>query len=204
MPSVSASRPPPPNRLDKATFWVLSANLIVLTATLIAVSIYTCQSSRQMTQLVMQNRPVVTANRITPCMQRINNWPQAVDVVVVDYGKTVALNVVAPGELISAPSNDSAPVDSRCAANKSPPTNMYRTTLAQVGALTNGQPSYYPTTWNIERVDSLNHMEGRTLYAVGCIYYKGLDGSSYYSDVCTQWTGKIFDVCKDRQRNYVK
>lgn len=84
-----------------------------------------------------------------------------------------------------------------------PPKDVYMTHLAQVDAIT-GNPPYDQVYWKLASPEDISKMGGRTLYAVGCVYYKGLDRTHYYSDVCTKWAGNSFQPCDSRDRNHLK
>lgn len=181
--------------------------LIVLFFTMIGVFWYACIASQQnanlaksVAQEVMVNRPVVFANAIRS--EGTDAYPLQASVVIVNFGKTVALEVIAPGEIASAASEEPAPRDSRCNEDGEPPKQLYMTALAQVDAIA-GHPAYYTANWKLTSDENIGKMAGRALYAVGCVYYKGLDGARYYSDVCAKWIGDGFEPCESRDRNRV-
>ncbi len=165
--------------LDVVTLIVSLATLIVLAITMAYVINYAGSASEQnrhladsVAQQAMMNRPVVFANGIH--REGSDVYPVQVQANIVNFGKTVALEVVAPGEIASTPSEEPAPRDPRCRENGDPPKDLYMTALAQVDAVM-GSPSYYPAHWKLASYEDISKMGGRTLYAVGCVYYKGLD-----------------------------
>jgi hypothetical protein len=144
-------RSQPPNWVDKVT-------LAVLTVTLIVVGLYTYQAWRQSNQLVLQNRPVVFVNRIFPLpgAPLIHDFPPAISVVIVNFGKTVGLDVAAPGELVSERADSKVtPQHTRCNSG-TPPANPDTTALAQVDAIS-GNPSFLTATWRIKPENDLAH-----------------------------------------------
>jgi len=47
-------------------------------------------------------------------------------------------------------------------------------------------------------------LTGKTLFVTGCIFYRGLDGNPYFSDICVSWAGESnFPSCADVTRNFV-
>lgn len=170
----------------------------MLSLTLIGVLVYAFEAHRQnclMRKSLMQqaeiNRPVVLPDPVRP-------KGGDAEAIIVNFGKTVAMDVVVPGEVIYASSEESAPHDQRCEGNhKTPPKIPYMTAMAPVDAMP-GNPVYYPVTWKSAGVA---YVGGQTLYAVGCIYYKGLDGTPYFFDICTKQIGDSFQNCDSRDRN---
>jgi hypothetical protein len=138
-------------------------------------------------QQAMINRPVLLPHPIRP------NAGGA-DATVMNFGKTVALEVVVPGEVVSAAADEAPPFDPRCRKDE-PPKDIYMTSLAPDAPYTAAE------AWELAPGDNFNK---RPLYAVGCVYYKGLDGVAHYTDICMEWKGDNFQACKDRDRNYVK
>jgi hypothetical protein len=197
-----------PSGLEKCTLGLSVANLAVLAITMGAAIIYACEAHKQnrlladsIVQQTLIIRPVLLADPVRP--EGTNAYPSEATANIVNFGKTVALEVVAPGELISAASEEPAPHDPRCNINGGPPKDSYMTALAPVDAMTENR-IYYPAIWHLSRNEDISKMEGRMLYAVGCVYYEGLDGRSYYSDICTKWVSGNFQGCDSRTRNLIK
>jgi hypothetical protein len=74
-------------------------------------------------QEVMMNRPVVFADGVY--REGNDAYPVHVQADIVNFGKTVALEVVALGEVASAPSEEPAPKDPRCHENGEAPKSLY-------------------------------------------------------------------------------
>ena len=49
----------------------------------------------------------------------------------------------------------------------------------------------------------LADMGGKVLYAVGCVYYNGIDGAPYWGDICAKWANGSFHASDSKKRNYV-
>jgi hypothetical protein len=191
-------------------------NAGVLTITMIAVIAYACVASNQNKNLVKSvaeetaiNRPVVLADGISPISRDAekNLWTfpnvptDMAHVFVVNFGKTVANEVAVFGSLAKAPEN-AAPFDSRCDSrpDAEPPKSAIKTPLAPVNETIVGNvPNSYQQNWTFNGDNS-----GSSLYAVGCVYYKGLDGERYYTDMCTVWRDSSFMSCNDAARNFVR
>ncbi len=71
-------------------------------------------SNQSVAQQVLTNRPAVIANIVSP----IDGHPWEVKTTVVNFGKTLALDVVVPGEIITAPEKEPAPFDDRCSEHR--------------------------------------------------------------------------------------
>lgn len=182
--------------------------LIVLAITMAYVIKYARAASEQnqhladsVAQQVMMNRPIVFADGIY--REGSDAYPVQVQADIFNFGKTVALDVVAPGEVASAPSEEPAPSYPRCHENGEAPKDLYMTAIAQVNAMTKN-PTYYLVHWKLASDEDVSKLSSRALYAVGCVYYKGLDGTPYYSDVCAKWISNGFGPCDSRNRNRLK
>jgi hypothetical protein len=105
--------------------------------------------------------------------------------------------VVVPGMVVYGTEGKEPPFDPRC-RQKQPPQGLYMTTLAP--------DSPYPAAdlWEPTPTEPFGKPDGRTRYAVGCIYYKGLDGTRYYTDICTELIRGEYIDCKFPDRDYVK
>jgi hypothetical protein len=150
---------------------------------------------------VLTNRPAVIANVMRPNDIQ-DGEPNEALVTVVNFGRTLALNVIVPGEVVTAHSYETEPSDPRCSEYGRPPKDLYKTALAQVDAIPN-HPSSYEAEWKLAPY-TRNAEQGDIIYAVGCVYYEGLDGSLYYSDICNKWDGHGFVACVNTERNYVR
>lgn len=78
---------------------------------------------KSVAQQVLVNRPVVFPDGIY--RDGTDAYPVQARVVIVNFGKTVALEVAAPGEVASAPSKEPAPYDPRCRGNGPPERRLY-------------------------------------------------------------------------------
>jgi hypothetical protein len=162
-------------RLHKASF------LLEVVGVLVVIS-YTYLMNGSLTQQVMATRPVVLPHFVSP------NGNGA-DVTVMNFGKTVALEVVVPGEVVSIDDKEIPPYDPRCRKDR-PPRNLYATALAPDAPYTAAE------AWTLRPEKS-----GKIIYAVGCIYYKDLAKVPHYTDICTELIGNQFIDCKLSGRN---
>lgn len=117
---------------------------------------------------------------------------------VLNFGKTVSVNVVAFGELAFGRAEHSAPIDSDCHPNGDPPLDTPKSPLAPA------PQSFYGLKIGFKNgVTLASRIEGDNLFAIGCIYYEGLDRKRYYTDVCTMWRDGSFQSCWSPRRNFL-
>ncbi len=192
-----------PNGVDK---W----NAAILTITMIAVIVYACEAHRQsaliannVAQEVMINRAVVIPNGVE-AVARKGNIPIEVHVRARNFGRSIALEVAMAGSIELRNPNEAPPVEARCNNRENPPDDLERTPLAAVQGsdVTESEPNWLPAAG--ENVDEAS--TGKLLYAVGCVWYKGLDGQRYFSDICTYWVPsrpQDFRSCAQIDRNVV-
>lgn len=192
-----------PNWVDKATF-------VVLAITMVAVIIYAREAHRQngllnqtVEQEVIINRPVLIGNGV-----KILEWkdkvPSRVGVIVINFGKTVAPAATVVGHIFLTEPGEPAPTDPQCNEFGPWPTGAKISALAP-GPFVNGYPGL--GAWSLSPAEGQDVAEansGKTLFVVGCTYYKGLDNRSWFSDFCVSWAGgDNFPACQDHSRNYV-
>ena len=191
-------------------FWIDLTTLIVLTATMFGVFIYADEASVQsgliaknVAQEVMINRAVVIPNGVG-AVSRKERIPIEVHVKSRNFGRSMALDVTMAGEIALRNPNVPPPVDPRCHEDKGAPTDLESTPLAAIqGSDTmDSEPNWIPAAGeNVDEVDT-----GKLLYAVGCVYYRGLDGQHYFTDICTYWAPdrpQDFRSCTATDRNYI-
>ncbi len=190
-------------------FLIDIGTLTVLTVTMVFVIIYACAANTQNAQQMFLIRPVLMSNGMVPD-RMVNGFPTVMHSNVVNFGKTVALTVALPGELIIKDAEYPGPYDPRCPDDGELPRDVKLrikdvpvTALSQVDAVA-GHPNPYGQDWKLKDRDSLTDMSGKALYAVGCVYYKGLDGSPHWGDICAKWADGGFQTCDSKERNYVK
>lgn len=183
--------------------------LIVLFFTMAGVFWYAYEARKQNIDQMFLIRPVVMSNGMHPD-GLVNQFPTVMHSVVANLGKTVALTVALPGELAIGNSESPAPFDSRCSDNGMIPKDIRArlkdvpiTALAQIDAVA-GSPGYYSQDWKLRTGDTITDMGGKALYAVGCVYYTGLDGTQHYGDICAKWIDGGFHPCDSKERNYIK
>lgn len=202
--------PPKNEGYPWSKFLIDLGTLIILTFTMIGVFWYACIASRQNTNLVrsvneeiMVNRPVLIANGVV-AVQRSNNVPSRIAVVVINFGKTAAPSATAVGHLFIVEPGQPAPVDPRCSKSGKWPTDAPYSALVP-GPGTKEAPELGAWVWEPAQGQDVTLVNaGKILFVVGCIYYKGLDGNVWFSDVCVSWAGgDSFRSCSDHNRNYV-
>ncbi len=180
-------------------FW-----LVVFTGVYSVVSIALwCVTKNALQQQVMINRPVVFDNGMAATEFDEDGFPKVVHLLIRDFGKTVALRVTPVGHLEIGDAYKNAPKDAGCNPDGLAP-DVWRSTLAPVEVGASGFANW--TLPENKSAVALKKGGTNTLYVVGCIYYEGLDGSHYYSDVCTYWKGASatdFQSCADTDRNFV-
>lgn len=194
----------------KATRVERSTALILL-ATMFGVFWYACEAHRQtvlltrsIRQQVQVSRPVVMSNTFQAVQSTPTGVPILAGVAFVNYGKSVALDVGTPGELVVQNPEDGTPVDPHCdekiPLSKDIPTTALATVDAYGGHPINSDNQF----WSLRSGDEPSEVtSGKSLYGVGCIHYKGLDGELYFTDVCVIWEHGVFVPCTDPKRNYV-
>lgn len=192
-----------PNGVDK---W----NAAILTITMIAVIVYACEAHRQtglilnsVQQEVMINRAVVIPNGVEASAHK-GTIPIEVHVRGRNFGRSMALKTMLIGEIALRYPNEPAPFDPRCREKEGAPKDLESTPLAAVegSSVMDSEPNWVPASG--ENVDEAQ--TGKLLYAVGCIYYEGLDKQKYFTDICTYWVPsrpQDFKECPDTERNYV-
>jgi hypothetical protein len=191
-------------------FWIDLTTLIVLTATMFGVFIYADEASVQsgliaknVAQEVMINRAVVIPNGVE-AVSRKGHIPIEVHVLARNFGRSMALNVTMTGEIALRNPNEPPPVDPRCHEDKEAPTDLKSTALAATEGsnILDSEPNWIPAAGeNVDEADT-----GKLLYAVGCVYYRGLDGQKYFTDICTYWVQnrkQDFPFCTQADRNQV-
>ena len=196
-------RPQKPN-------WVDIGTLAVLSLTLAAVIVYACEAHRQnvalnnsVKQQAMINRPVIIGSGVA-VETSTNGIPTKVVVTIVNFGRSTAPLMTAVGHIFVSDAGEPAPVDPQCKEGSSWPRGNrltalvpYNSALAPTGI----------TRWEWTPAEGQNVTEAsndKPLFIVGCIYYKGLDDSGYFSDFCVSWAGgNNFPVCTDSSRNYI-
>lgn len=215
------NEPPKSESYPRSKFWIDIATLIVLSITMVGVLYYACEARRQNEQLsrsvaeeVATNRAVVLTNGIMPVKKDTttgNYTPtkkvlsDTVAVVSVNFGKTVAQDVELVGMLAFEKPELPAPFDPECDYAKEPPKDKRRTALAPVNEAPGGLVNFDTDIWTLRSGDDMGQLQsGDILYAVGCIYYRAIDGKSYYSDVCTLWRGDSFQSCSNVGRNFIR
>jgi hypothetical protein len=192
-----------PNGADK---W----NATILTITMIAVVWYAYEAHKQsaliannVAQEVMINRAVVIPNGVE-WVNRKGRIPIEVHVKARNFGRSMALSVTMAGEIALRTPNEPPPFDPRCGEDKDAPTDLESTPLAAIqGSDTkDSEPNWFPAAG--ENVDEAE--TGKLLYAVGCVWYRGLDRQKYFTDICTYWVPdrpQDFRSCPQADRNQV-
>jgi hypothetical protein len=158
----------------------------------VIIGLYTVEAHRQNCSLCASIRQQAMIYRPLLLPYPISSNAEGADARVMNFGKTVALEVVVPGEVVSIGADEAPPFDSRCQKDE-PPKGLYMTPLAPDAPYMAAEP------WKLRPEKS-----GDTIYAVGCIYYKDLAKVPHYTDICTQLIGGQFIDCKRPGRNYVK
>ena len=156
------------DRLHKASFLVEVVGVVIVFWYAFEAHRQNRLLSRSVAQQVLVNRPVLLPARVSA----VGNDAQP---IIVNFGKTVARDVIIPGEVISAPKGEPEPHYADCRKNSSPPTNLYVTALAP------DEQDIPPDLWKLAG-PAINGRD-EVLYAVGCVYYKGLDNTPYYTDI---------------------
>ena len=203
-PQQGESHPP-------SKFWIDLVTLFVLTITMGGVLYYACAAHTQnillaksVAQQMQVSRPVVLSNTFQAVQETTAGVPVTAGIAFINYGKSVALSVGTPGALVVQNPEDGTPVDPRCDENTALPKDIQTTALATVDAYGGNPPNANIQHWNLRRSDDPSEVtSGKTLYGTGCVYYKGLDGKSYFSDICVIWEHGGFVSCTDPKRNYV-
>ncbi len=168
------------------------------------------QQTNNVEEQIADSRPVVLANGIQPTKKvpdaktgkekiAISDVPtDTAQVTVLNFGKTVTVNMVPFGILAFGQAEHDAPIDPRCSPNSEPLPDTPKSPLAPVPY------SSYGLQIKFQEGESLaSRREGDNLFAVGCIYYEALDGKRYYTDVCTMWRDGSFQACWSPHRNYL-
>jgi hypothetical protein len=67
-------------------------------------------------------------------------------------------------------------------------------------------PNIVPAEGNNNLADALKQ-PSKTLYVIGCVYYRALNKNCYFAEVCVTWdstpgTSEEFPLCTDPQYNY--
>lgn len=192
--------------------WVDISTLAVLTITVIGVFWYACEAHKQnrllnknISEQIAVGRPVVLSHGIQPLKKSKDKngrdlWvptdsptDKAV-IFAVNFGKTVAVDMVVFGQLAIRRPEQPEPSDPRCDWRMGPPRDAQKTALAPANeSVVPNAPNYFFLPVDFRSGDDLSEWkDGNNLYVVGCIYYSGLDGQCYYSDICTIWQNGTF------------
>jgi hypothetical protein len=190
------------------------ANILIGVAGIIVIAGYTTVAAFQWCALLKANkltrtivaeqvastRPVLMADGINPT----DKTNSAVNVLIYNFGTTVATEIATAGTLKIAKKSGEPPVDPRCQPNGYPSQNIPTTALAPLEKSPKpGIASYYCTTWFSGPTSRSQPSADEALYAVGCIYYEGLDGRRWYGDICTMWTNGSYLTCPEVNRNFI-
>jgi hypothetical protein len=170
-PSAEAENKPDnkqQSRFNRVLHAIYDKRIIIELTALFVATRYACLTHSIVAEQALVDRPVFLPAHIDVVG---NNAPP----FIVNFGKTVARDVIGSGEVISVPSEESEPpYDPHCREYDSLLANLYVTTLAHE------QQDVPPDLW---KLTGIADGAGRMLYAVGYVYYNGLDGTSYYTDV---------------------
>ena len=182
-------------------------NAVILTITMIAVVIYACEAHRQsnlilksVRQEVMINRPALVPNGVTEV--GADPIPKEVSAHLRNFGKSLAIDVKSTGEIVMAAKGPPYPRDPVCEDKWNPPANLAPTAVASDN--TNNYLDSWPHWIAGQAQDISDYNRGKTLYAIGCVWYRSLDNELYYTDICTYWdpkNGNSFAFCIAPDRN---
>src|ERR1022692_1106524 len=167
----------------------------VLFITMIGVFWYACEAKKQTAQLILDGRPILIAN-YSEAFTNGDGFPQWVNPRLLNFGKTVAKDVAPIGHMVFGQAGIPTPRHPDCDKSEAP-KDAWTTDL---GA---GQP--VNRAWGWEQGPTANTGSGPVVYIVGCVYYKDLGDSPFYSDVCMTWSKSDgIRACNDRSRNFVR
>jgi hypothetical protein len=181
-------------------------------------------------QQVMINRPVIIANGLGILKTNSNGIPTKVRIATVNFGESTASVVTAIGHIFAVNNGETAPFDPECKEGGPWPIDTKLTALVPFeqpqslsfslsGPPSNKKGQSTPPNitivapqpigaagwdWSEATGQDFNDVGGKTVFVVGCVFYEGLDKTSYFSDVCVSWDGTPnFPTCADRGRNYI-
>lgn len=181
------------------------------------------QQIENVKQQVMINRPVIIANGIGIVEKNSFGVPIKVRVATVNFGRSTASVMTAVGHIFTTNAGEPARVDDQCKEGGPWPKGNRLTALvpyqpppsvtlsipagAKPGLITIPMQPIGATAWDWtpgEGFDPASVNKGKTLFVIGCIYYRGLDDRTHFSDVCASWAGGTdFPSCPDLTRNFV-
>jgi hypothetical protein len=185
--------------LQKRNFWLAVIVALVIFGYTTVAALQWCAMQTSVAEQVATTRPVLMADGINPT----DKSNSSADVMIYNFGQTVATEVATAGTLAIAKIGE-PPTDTHCKPNGDPSRSIPTTALAPLEKSPKpGIASYYCTTWQFS--SSASHSppsSGEAIYAVGCIYYEGLDERRWYGDICTIWANGSYVTCPEPGRNF--
>jgi hypothetical protein len=153
-------------------------------------------------QQVLSNGPLIYQNGVDARESTNDGIPNEAHVTFHNYGKSLALTVVVIGHIMAGDSADSPPHDPGCNPNVSSlPKGSYLDALDP-----DPNRPFYKDWAPLDEKQLSEVRNGKSLYAVGCVYYYGIDRTHiFYTDVCVLWDrAKGFQTCNDPARSYAR
>lgn len=170
---------------------------VVLLATMIGVFWYANDAAKAVKQQILDSRPVLMAN-MSEVWEEENKLPKTVNPRVVNFGKTVAKDVIPIGYIVVRSAGEPTPHHPNCNYGVPPPKDSWRTSAGAGQVVNRG--------WHVAQGEDITEAnQGKIIYVVGCVYYEDLGDAPFYTDICMTWTptGGLL-ACDDTSRNYVK
>ncbi len=184
------------------------------------------QQIENVKQQVMINRPVIIANGVGIVEANASGVPTKVRVATVNFGRSTASVMTTVGHIFTTNAGEPAPFDHQCKEGGPWPKGNRLTalvpyelppslSLSLLAPARKGKPESITipmqpigsVAWNwtpAEGFDAASVNRRKTLFIAGCIYYRGLDDKTHFSDVCVSWGGGTdFPPCPDLARNFV-
>lgn len=181
------------------------ASFLVEIATLGVVAWYAGEAHRQnvlmtasLAQQVLGTRPIMYQNGVKATERTTDGIPSKVKVKIRNFGKSLAATVGTIGHIFVVNAGEPAPIDPECREGAELPSD------AGGGAV--AVDEFTEFEWTPAHDVNLSDVNnGKVLYAVGCVYYFGLDRTkTYYTDICVFWAPKAaqdFQSCAEKERN---
>jgi hypothetical protein len=176
-------------KIDFVTMWVLIF-------TMFGVFWYAREAKKQTKQQILDSRPVLMPNGSFASGME-NGLPLSVNPRIVNFGKTVAKDVVPIGHIVFGEIIPPTPQHTDC-GHPEAPKDAWKTSV--------GSEQVVNSAWGWDEGPQKEPTPpGPFVYVVGCVYYKDLGDSPFYTDICLTWTPQAGLVaCNDKSRNFVR
>ncbi|HEY9159061.1 hypothetical protein [Candidatus Binatus sp.] len=190
------------HRSYRATFFLEVLGFLVLSFYAWEAYKQKVEMAKSVEQQVLSNGPLIYPNGAAPTGFTADHIPNKVHVIFHNYGKSLALTIVAIGHIMM--SGKSPPRDPNCDPDvTSLPKGAY------IDALEADPTKSLEKDWlPLNEKELSEDNRGQTLYAVGCVYYYGIDRTHiFYTDVCVLWDPtkpQVFQTCNDPARSYAR